>query len=1201
MEIANENGNDEASVRVKEEETKSLEKEEEARRRCHLCEKSYLLKTTLDAHIKSFHENKIGKFKCEKCHKRFLLKEELKSHLMEAHNVLNHGQIHQGHEKITCRICKESFSQTKYLNAHIEKVHEKVRRLKCRKCDETFLYHDGLIKHQREIHDITFSCHNCGKRFIGENTLKYHSKNCHSKLMDQEKEEEKEDEERLACSICNRHYRDKESLEKHEEMVHHVCKCDICEKSFRSKSFLEGHLKLIHKKCHLCNLQFDDNLSLYHHLQNQHANSTSSASSAEKKSNQVLKVNDKMNQKSDRDETDLKPAEKSKVDLKSKYIQLRRQKMNSSRWKRAPKSESPVKCDICGKQMANKTNLQRHIKFCHFKEGPKCHHCGVRMHDKYTLIRHLRCVHKIKMKAWEIPTKSNHSNHGSETMNVDKTKDNVENRPPEEDSNITDKVDQNFKCQLCHENLSSQIELKQHFKSIHERKNSRCIFCTKCFRSDVNLLSHLKTIHNIERDSVIVKHLVNKSETKLTNRCQICKNVFKSRKSLREHFRIIHAQNRKMYQCQSCGIKYKYRRSLNHHMETIHHPQNRKTLQCQICKNIYKSQTSLREHLRVIHAKNRKTYKCQSCGMRILRKASLKKHVRSAHSGSDGSNCPICNIYFSKYSMSYHMKNAHDVAKNPEILEKLVKNRIKNNTSNLEQIDPDSQFEFPELPELIETKSTKTLNENENRNKGSTSTENKCGFCDKLFTSKRSLQDHIKYVHLKEGPTCLICNIKFQRPSTLKEHMRNIHKFNNEEIDSLESTISGGSNRFTSPDRPDSSEIYYSLEKRTTRRSNPLRSNEEIITINSTINGESNRFTSPNQSEKRMTRRSNPLRSKEEIENIESTINEINGGSNPRTSPENHVLPFHSKDNKRSIIKCDPIKTNEEDCLYPCNICGIKLQSERNLKNHIENVHEKSGGTVCQFCNIYFSRHYLPQHMKLAHNFKDNPEILKEIQTTNSNFQSESLNCPICIITFVTITNFKRHLKSVHDLNEDLELIDKNNDESVPQILRSKSPNHCENPSQRDLENLVNFFHDNDQENNTKIKTESQEMEEEEDNFKENVECYECPICGSTYHDETLMQRHIKRVHEMCLKEDKECSQSQQMMNKFKRDYDDNVDEQHQQGNDEAQISNIPCSFCQLKLNDESSLNTHINEFHGTKTCKIILKQLLLPETFMTI
>ena len=52
-----------------------------------------------------------------------------------------------------------------------------------------------------------------------------------------------------------------------------------------------------------------------------------------------------------------------------------------------------ISCKLCHKPFKNKTNLEKHIQFVHFKEKPVlCNICGRKV-SKQCLLRHIRCVH----------------------------------------------------------------------------------------------------------------------------------------------------------------------------------------------------------------------------------------------------------------------------------------------------------------------------------------------------------------------------------------------------------------------------------------------------------------------------------------------------------------------------------------------------------------------------------------------------------------------------------------------------------------------------------------------------------------------------------------------------------------------------------------------------------------------------------------
>ena len=87
-----------------------------------ICETSFNVKSNLNSHIRSVHDEK-KPFKCNICDSSFARKDNLKTHIQSVH------------EKNTfqCNICGSNFTLRHRLNKHIQAVHDGKKQFKCSK------------------------------------------------------------------------------------------------------------------------------------------------------------------------------------------------------------------------------------------------------------------------------------------------------------------------------------------------------------------------------------------------------------------------------------------------------------------------------------------------------------------------------------------------------------------------------------------------------------------------------------------------------------------------------------------------------------------------------------------------------------------------------------------------------------------------------------------------------------------------------------------------------------------------------------------------------------------------------------------------------------------------------------------------------------------------------------------------------------
>ena len=107
--------------------------------KCGKCDKKYLNKASLLAHIQSIHEGKTHN--CQKCDKEFISKTNLNTHNLNIHE----GQKHK------CETCGKEFPQRSSLTNHIKVMHQELS-FKCTDCDKAFFSKLYCQRHISQIH-----------------------------------------------------------------------------------------------------------------------------------------------------------------------------------------------------------------------------------------------------------------------------------------------------------------------------------------------------------------------------------------------------------------------------------------------------------------------------------------------------------------------------------------------------------------------------------------------------------------------------------------------------------------------------------------------------------------------------------------------------------------------------------------------------------------------------------------------------------------------------------------------------------------------------------------------------------------------------------------------------------------------------------------------------------------------------------------
>ena len=124
-----------------------------------------------------------------------------------------------------------------------------------------------------------------------------------------------------------------------------------------------------------------------------------------------------------------------------------------------------------------------------------------------------------------------------------------------------------------------------------------------------------------------------------------------------------------------------------------------------------------------------------------------------------------------------------------------------------------------------------------------------------------------------------------------------------------------------------------------------------------------------------------------------------------KTRLDSHVLK-HTTEAKYSCQVCDKTFYQQSrrryhmrmyhKVVYPCEICGMALKSENELKNHLIN-HEFESGLKCEICNRQFStRNNLKNHHLSFHSMEN------------------SFKCSLCIKSFSVKRSLDEHMKRCH-------------------------------------------------------------------------------------------------------------------------------------------------------------------------------------------
>ena len=134
---------------------------------------------------------------------------------------------------------------------------------------------------------------------------------------------------------------------------------------------------------------------------------------------------------------------------------------------------------------------------------------------------------------------------------------------------------------------------------------------------------------------------------------------------------------------------------------------------------------------------------------------------------------------------------------------------------------------------------------------------------------------------------------------------------------------------------------------------------------------------------------------------------------NKQTGKEGRVILMSSDKSLESFARAHTVSTNGTFKDHKCDSCDKSFKQSRDLKYHVQAVHEKSKDFECTYCGKFFTE--IKNHIKNIH------ETNKQVK------------CEICSDIFPSKTEMFRHLREIHYSGQ-TELIDKSNFSSQSSI-----------------------------------------------------------------------------------------------------------------------------------------------------------------------
>ncbi|XP_070535293.1 zinc finger protein 665-like [Ptychodera flava] len=316
-------------------------------------------------------------------------------------------------------------------------------------------------------------------------------------------------------------------------------------------------------------------------------------------------------------------------------------------------SRKPDPCELCGTECLNLRDLHLHKLESHQGEGLsalekdqlekcKCSICGKILANFSNMKRHHELHHKIgfqsKLKQHQ------RSQHTSRSQ-----------RKPTENNK--------WICRECEQSFESQILLRKHYKT-HDNKCYRCEKCGKSFGMKHSLSKHVMC-HRYEGQfecpicrKVFAQKWYMQNHLRVTHStirpysCNQCEKSLQVRTSLLSHRRIVHEKDNKQHLCTACGKMFKTKGNFNLHFRGRH--TNETPYVCPVCSKGFRYNTEFKSHMQR-HSQGL-NFLCELCGKAFKTQVAVSRHRNVTHSNVFPYTCPLCGKVFKvKAKMKAHL------------------------------------------------------------------------------------------------------------------------------------------------------------------------------------------------------------------------------------------------------------------------------------------------------------------------------------------------------------------------------------------------------------------------------------------------------------------------------------------------------------------------------------------------------------------
>ncbi|XP_045187727.2 zinc finger protein OZF-like [Mercenaria mercenaria] len=399
------------------------------------------------------------------------------------------------------------------------------------------------------------------------------------------------------------------------------------------------------------------------------------------------------------------------------------------------------KCADCSRSYDRKSSLIRHLKRnpsgCKEKQSQQveneCGLCHKVFRDRRTLVQHMFI----------------HTGERPYECIVCKKRFRQKSALKEHTISHHTSGDKRFKCTLCEKSYNKITLFNEHMQ-IHSGVRFQCTHCEKSFSVSRTLRNHMK-LHETGLEYTR-SHL-----------CSICEKPFMTIENLKLHMEVHNGTQKQV--CNICDARFSRKADLERHVFTH---TGEKPYKCKLCPRTFRQPGELGRHM----AWHRGDYTCKYCGRKYARKDELLRHVskheRELNIETTSPNklqCKYCEkVLTSEFNLQQHLETHKRKAEMYTCEECGITLSNNSNYHRHMRFTHNRRSDHEMQPHV--SKSSESVDEG----------PFECDLCSKICKSKRTLTEHVNYVHLKKFKhVCSICDQNFYKRKDLKRHEERKH------------------------------------------------------------------------------------------------------------------------------------------------------------------------------------------------------------------------------------------------------------------------------------------------------------------------------------------------------------------------------------------------------------------------------------------